>query len=63
MADEQRRETRFPEVLRLVAPRGINAALDELAAKQHTTRSEVVRRALLREVEANGVQLEPARAA
>jgi hypothetical protein len=47
----------YPEVLRLVAPRGTNAALDALAAKQHTTRSEVVRRVLYREVESNGLQL------
>jgi hypothetical protein len=50
-------KTMYPEVLRLVAPLGTNAALDALAAKQHTSRSEVVRRVLWREVERNGLQL------
>jgi predicted transcriptional regulator len=54
----------FPERLYLQAPRGLNRALDELAWKQRTTRAEVVRRALMREVESNGVPLdEPERAA
>jgi predicted transcriptional regulator len=54
-----RRETRYPEVIRFIAPAGISRALDELAGRQHTTRSEVVRRVLVREVEAAGLQLAP----
>jgi metal-responsive CopG/Arc/MetJ family transcriptional regulator len=49
---------KFPERLNLQAPRGLGRALDEIAAKQHSTRSEVVRRVLLRELEANGLHLE-----
>jgi predicted transcriptional regulator len=63
MADET--ALKFPERLSLQAPRGLGRALDELAGRQHSTRSEVVRRTLLREVEAAGLKLapEPARAA
>ncbi|MGC1180553.1 MAG: ribbon-helix-helix protein, CopG family [Methyloceanibacter sp.] len=50
----------FPERFNLKVPQGFSRALAELADKQHTTRSEVVRQALLREVEANGLQLAPA---
>jgi metal-responsive CopG/Arc/MetJ family transcriptional regulator len=54
----------FPERLFLQGPRGLNRALDELAARQRTTRSELVRRALMREVENAGVSLpEPERVA
>ena len=54
----------FPGRLLVQTPVGLNQALDELAAKQHTTRSEVVRRALMREVEVNGVSFgEPEREA
>ena len=49
----------FPERLHLVAPRGISAALDELASRQHRTKSEIVRQVILRELEANGLQLAP----
>jgi hypothetical protein len=50
-------ERTFPERMHLLTPRGLGRALDTIAAKQHTTRSEVIRRTLLREVESNGVQL------
>jgi len=48
---------RFPEILHVQAPRGLNQALDRLASQQHMTRSELVRRALLREVTDAGVSL------
>ena len=48
---------RFPEILHVQAPRGLNQALDRLANQQHMTRSELIRRALLREVAAAGVSL------
>jgi hypothetical protein len=52
----------FPERLYLQALRGLNRALDTLASRQRTTRAEVVRRALMREVESNGVPIgEPER--
>jgi predicted transcriptional regulator len=55
---------RFPEIVHVQAPRGLNQALDHLATQQHMTRSELVRRALLREVTAAGVSLrEPEQAA
>jgi len=38
-------------------PVGLNQALNELAAGQRTTRSEIVRRALMREVADAGVQI------
>jgi hypothetical protein len=47
----------FPERLYLQAPQGLSSALDKLAARQRTSRSELVRRALMREVEANGLSL------
>jgi hypothetical protein len=55
---------RFPEVVYVQAPAGLNRALDQVAAKQHTTRSELVRRTLMREVATAGVALdEPSRVA
>jgi hypothetical protein len=47
----------FPERFNMKMPAGLGPALGELATRQHTTRSELVRRALMREVESNGVQL------
>jgi hypothetical protein len=55
------RDGSFPERLEVLGPRGLVRALAVLADRQHTTRSEVVRRALLREIEVNGVQLATAR--
>ena len=58
MAEEQR-HYHFPETLRMVAPRGTCAALDELADRRHIgSRSELMRQVLLREVEANGLKLD-----
>jgi predicted transcriptional regulator len=53
MADQHR--SRFPAVLRLRLPEGVNEALDALANQRRQTRSEVVRQVLLRELEARGV--------
>jgi hypothetical protein len=47
----------FPEIVHVQAPRGLNPALDRFANQQHMTRSELVRRALLREVTDAGVSL------
>jgi Ribbon-helix-helix protein, copG family len=47
----------FPGRLLVQTPIGLNKALDELAARQRTTRSELVRRALMREVADAGVQI------
>ena len=52
-------ELTFPERLGLRLPRGLGDALAEVAARQHTTRSEVIRQTLIREVEAHGLTLEP----
>jgi hypothetical protein len=57
MADSRPRDTRFPETVRLVAPAGMSAALDELAGRQHTTRSELVRQTLLVALTTAGVSL------
>jgi hypothetical protein len=48
----------FPEIVHVQAPRGMNEALEQLATQRHMTRSEFVRRILLREVEASGASLE-----
>jgi hypothetical protein len=48
---------RFPEIVHLQAPRGLNQALDRLASQQHMTRSEFVRRVLLSKVTDAGVSL------
>jgi hypothetical protein len=56
-------ETIFPVNLKIAVPEGLPQALTALAARQHTKRSDFIRRVLLREVEAAGVQLvEPERA-
>lgn len=57
---ERERPSRFQEILHQRVPAGFNAALQELAAQQHTTRSEVVRQALLREVRNAGLELDVA---
>ena len=62
-APEKSTDRPFPERFNMKMPAGLGRALGELATRQHTTRSEFVRRALIREVESNGVQLaEPERA-
>ena len=48
---------RFPEILHLQTPRGTNRALHQLASKRHQTKSECVRRVLLREFADAGVPL------
>ena len=47
----------FPEDFRLKAPRGFNEAVRIAARRQHTSRAEYARRALLRSIEADGVTL------
>ena len=47
----------FPEDFRVKAPRGFNEAVRAAARRQHTTRAEYARRALLRSIEADGVRL------
>lgn len=48
---------RFPEDLRVKAPRGARAAIAAAAELKHTSHSEYVRQALLRCLEAEGVKL------
>ena len=48
---------RFPEDLRVKAPRGARAAIAAAAQLKHTSHSEYVRQALLRCLEADGVKL------
>ena len=47
----------FPKEFRLKAPRGFNDAVRAAAQRQHMTRAEYARRALLRSIEADGVML------
>lgn len=47
----------FPEDFRVKAPRGFNDAVKVAAKRQHMTRSEYARRALLRSIQADGVKL------
>ena len=48
---------RFPEDLRVKAPRGARAAIAAAADRKHTSYAEYVRQALLRSLEADGVKL------
>jgi hypothetical protein len=48
---------RFPEDLRVKAPRGVRAAIAVTAELKNTSHSEYVRQALLRCLEADGVKL------
>jgi len=48
---------RFPEDLRVKAPRGARAAIAAAAQIKNTTNAEYVRQALLRCLEADGVRL------
>ena len=48
---------RFPEDLRVKAPRGARAAIAAAAQIKNTTHSEYVRQALLRCLEADGVKI------
>lgn len=47
----------FPEDFRVKAPRGFNEAVRAAAQRQHMTRAEYARRALLRSLDADGVKL------
>jgi predicted transcriptional regulator len=51
-------KSRFPELLQLRLPRGTNTVLDELASREHRSKSEVVRQAILREVSSKGLELD-----
>ena len=48
---------RFPEDLRVKAPRGARAAIAAAARIKSTTQAEYVRQALLRSLEADGVKI------
>ena len=48
---------RFPEDLRVKAPRGAGNAIEIAARKRNTTKAEWVRQAVLRGLEADGVKL------
>jgi hypothetical protein len=47
----------FSEELRVKAPEGSREAIAIAAARKHTTRSEYVRQAVIRSLEADGVNL------
>ena len=51
------RRGRFPEDLRVKAPRGARAAIAAAAQLKHTSHSEYVRQAILRCLDADGVKL------
>jgi predicted transcriptional regulator len=53
----------FPQSLRLRVPQGLPEALQTAAKQRHTTPSEWARQALLRGLEAQGVQLSTLEAA
>ena len=48
---------RYPERLRVRAPRGFAAAIEVAARRRHTSPSELMRQAILRALEQEGVQL------
>ena len=48
---------RFPEALRLRVPRGLPAAVEAAARRNHTTAPEWVRQVLLRHLELEGLRL------
>jgi hypothetical protein len=48
---------RFPEIIHIQTPSGMNRAFNQLASQRHQTKSECVRRALLRELADAGVVL------
>jgi hypothetical protein len=47
----------FPEDFRVKAPLGFNEAVKAAAHRQHMTRAEYARRALLRSIESDGIRL------
>jgi hypothetical protein len=48
---------RFPEDLRVKAPRGVKAAIAAAAQLKHTSHSEYIRQALLSALASDGVRL------
>ena len=48
---------RFPEDLRVKAPRGAGAAIAAAAQIKHTSNAEYVRQAVLRSLDADGVKI------
>jgi hypothetical protein len=48
---------RFSEIVHVRGPNGLNQTLEQPATQQHATRSELIRRTLLREVISAGVPL------
>jgi hypothetical protein len=54
---------RFPDKLRLRVPRGLPEAVQAAARQRHTNPSEWARQAILRGLEAQGVQLSALEAA
>lgn len=51
------RQQIYGETIQLRAPAGFNAAVNAVARRSHTTASEFIRRAVLREIEDAGVRL------
>lgn len=51
------RQQIYGETIQLRAPAGFNAAVSAVARRSHTTASEFIRRAVLREIEDSGVHL------
>jgi hypothetical protein len=54
---ERQADRSFPERFNMKMPAGMRRALGEVAARRHTTPSELVRQALLTEIAAAGVKL------
>jgi hypothetical protein len=54
-------QVHYPDKLRLRVPRGLPAALQEVARQHNTTPSELARRALLKVLEAEGLALRDGR--
>ena len=52
---------RFPDRMRLRAPKGLPAAIEIAARRHHTSPSEWARQTLLRGLEAEGLRLEDGR--
>lgn len=57
MATADASSVRFPDRLRLRTPRGLPAAVEFASKRRNTTPAEWARQALLRSLEAEGIQL------
>jgi hypothetical protein len=57
MQTETASPRRFPELIRVRSPRGMQAALQAAAARRHTSPAEVVRQAVLQALRADGIDL------